>query len=261
MRKTLIYVVSLLVCLGLVGAVWAGKGGKKGGNTIPVTVEFRSLGVGGECFDLVLGLGSIDQICSDGEGIYTDGEQNVQAVILGKDGPGNLLFSTPKPAKKTLVRPLFFDLGPFCVNPDSDCSKLPSPFDVFPHTGLTSANMTMSIEPLEGCPEPCKGFLTMGKGSPIDMQALFSIRGVMDDNVARLEFNATGGRYCAEPTANVSVMRLDDSTGADGIIIKSWEIIADLDSAALCVSVRNDPIIPINTASMSFQATVTEKEK
>ena len=256
MRKTLTYVVSLLVCLGLVGAVWAGKGGKKGGkkggSTIPVTVEFRDH----ECNTPFT---NIDQICSDTGGPYIAGEQNVQAVILGKHGPGRLLFSTPKPHKRPLERPLFFDLRPFCVNPitgarDPDCSELPSPFR-FSDTGLTSANMTMSIEPLTTCvKEPC-GFLTMETDSaPIVMQALFSIRGDLNTNVARLEFSSSGESFCASTTKDVQVQRSDDGTGK-----KQWVIEANSDLAALCVSVRNAPIIPIKAESMSFRATVTEK--
>ena len=80
-----------------------GGGGGGPSSNIPVTVEFRSSTDMDlvECFDE---FGDpIYQICSDGHApssIYRDGELNVQAAIQGKDGLGNLLFSTPKPAKK-----------------------------------------------------------------------------------------------------------------------------------------------------------------
>ena len=93
MRKTLTYVVTLLVCLGLVGAVWAGKpGGKKTKEgVIPVTVTFR---------DLVT---PDDLIKSDGMGFYSDGMSGVAATISGGPShPGRLRFDTGKERTLTL---------------------------------------------------------------------------------------------------------------------------------------------------------------
>ena len=250
MRKTLTYVVSLLVCLGLVGSVWAVKpvGKKPKGSTIPVTIQFRDQ-------DCDANFAGIDRICSDGLGLYDDGKDNVQAAIGGKDGPGSLIFSTPKPHKKPLVRPLFFDLRPFCVT--GDCSQLPLPFD---QDGTAFTGFTRFIEPRTTCVvEPC-GFLTMptptpGNDSIITMQALFSIRG--DENVARLGFRSNDEGFCGITTQDVQVQLLGVNDGK-----KQWEILAELDLAALCVPILpNGPInrIKEDGERMSFKATVTEK--
>ena len=147
-------------------------------------------------------------------------------------------------------------MRPFC--PNLNCDLLPSPFNEAPHSGLTLANMTMFIQHLEVCdPGPCLGFLSMAPGTTIDMQALFSIRGDMDDNVARLEFRSNGGGFCTDPdflSQNVSVERVDEG---------EW-VIEAAGSAALCVPILpNGPINQINTAintpTMSFQATVKVK--
>ena len=92
MRKTLIYVVSLLVCLGLVGSVWAGKpGGKKTKeNKIPVTVTFRDPSIAPD-----------DLIRSDDKLTYTDGVGGVEASIRSDTvGEGQLQLGTGTAGRK-----------------------------------------------------------------------------------------------------------------------------------------------------------------
>ena len=135
MRKTLIYVVSLLVCLGLAGAVWAGKGGKKTTpvGLIPVTVTFRDSGST-----------PVDLIRSDRMGTYTDGVDGVQATISSDPNPGRLWLRTGKEGRRLILNfdfPETQDDSGNVVLIGADCTDT----DRFPSIQV------IGVTPLEDC--------------------------------------------------------------------------------------------------------------